>query len=110
MDVIGVILSLRKKRLVIFSVYRPPHSAVPENYLLESHLASVMINVDFIICMGDFNVNMLKSFANDICYLNNIIYLFSLKQLIMSPTRVLCVFPLRAPLFLTLLLYPIIFL
>lgn len=90
-DVIGVIFSLRS---AIFSVYRPPHSA--ELSLLESHLDSVMINIDYIICVDDFNVNMLKFFANDTCSWNNIqliniIYLLSLKQLIMSPTCVVCV-------------------
>lgn len=55
---------------------------------LESYLTNVAYMTDTIICMGDFNINMLNQSDAGVRYILNIMSFFSLKQLIMSPTRI----------------------
>lgn len=72
-DMVGVIIYLRRKRVTVFSIYRPPRSPFSEFQIIESYLANVASAADIILCMGDFNVNMLDRRNSATRYVHDII-------------------------------------
>ena len=87
-DIAGVVIFLRRKRLAVLSTYRPPHSPIADLRTVELCLGHIAGCVDGIICLGDLNVNMLDRGGTYTCCIYDIMYLFSLVQVISEPTRI----------------------
>jgi len=87
-NIIGVVMYLRKKRVAILSAYRPPNTPLSEMHSIELSLASIYYSVDQVICMGDLNINLLEPHGPHARVLNTFMSMFSLKQIIDSPTRI----------------------
>lgn len=87
-DVVGAVIYLRRKRLAVIAVYRPPLASISDMHALELCLSGVFSRVDGFACLGDFNINYLNHLDSNVHHLNNIMLTFSLKQIIDSPTRI----------------------
>ncbi|KYM96624.1 hypothetical protein ALC62_12716, partial [Cyphomyrmex costatus] len=87
-EIVGAYIHLHKKRIAIFSIYRPPQASIAAIHDLEACLSSVFCSIDYIVCMGDLNIDLLNSKGTNAHYLHNIISLYLMKQIIDTPTRV----------------------
>ncbi|KYN11351.1 hypothetical protein ALC57_16502, partial [Trachymyrmex cornetzi] len=56
----------------------------------EACLSEVACYSDFIVCMGDFNINMLSQTDIGTKQMKSLMSLFSLRQVVDSPTRITC--------------------
>ena len=87
-DIAGVIVFLKGKRLAVFSIYRPPASSISELRVIELCLSRIASDVDAVACLGDLNINVLNCNDPFVRSLQDIMTVFSLKQIINVPTRV----------------------
>lgn len=81
---------LVSKHIVIIGIiYRPPNSNFSQflNYV-EDTLSNIYSEYDNIICMGDFNINMIESCSNNSKNLESVFSSFNMSQLIKEPTHV----------------------
>lgn len=60
-DIMGVKIVLCRKSLIILAVYRPPRVSFSLflNYL-ENCLAIAFVGANLVVCLGDFNINLLN--------------------------------------------------
>jgi len=81
-------IHLHKKRIAIFSIYLL-QASILMIYDLEVCLSSVFYNTDYIVRMDNLNIDLLISPQDTHAhYLQNIISLCSMKQIIDTPTRI----------------------
>jgi len=85
-NIVGAVVYLRKRRVAVLTVYRPPHTPLSELYSLELCLSSIFCSV--IICMGDVNIDLLNPRGAHARLLDTVMSLFSLRQIIDTPTRI----------------------
>lgn len=89
-EVMGVILNLHIP-LAILNVYKPPTtlSRLILNDLnsLENYLADISLLTPYIICLGDFNIDLSDTYNRNRTLLNNFEEFFQFEQLIECPTR-----------------------
>ncbi|KYN15934.1 hypothetical protein ALC57_11827, partial [Trachymyrmex cornetzi] len=71
-------------------LYRPPRSPLSDLGHFEACLSEVACCSDFIVCMGDFNINMLSQTDIGTKQMKSLMSLFSLRQVVDSPIRVTC--------------------
>lgn len=70
-------------------VYKPPKSNATETLeVLENSFASLLPEVDELICVGDVNINLFNIIHCDVIKFNNFLEAYDLKQIINEPTRV----------------------
>ena len=70
-------------------IYRPPNSDLTQFFnLLEDSLSNIYSEFDNIICVGDFNINMLNLNTVTGSRLESVFSTFNMEQLIKEPTRV----------------------
>ena len=81
-------LTIRNKKWVIVSVYRPPsHTNLAEFFAeLEKILSNAFSNCDNIIIMGDINIDFYNQIGNGYNQLHSFCDIFNLKNLIKSKT------------------------
>lgn len=81
-------VALGSVSLCVGTIYRPPNTNMSQFFdSFNDTLADVDVIGDFLICMGDCNIDML----NDNYYtlnFNSILHSFALKQIITEPTRI----------------------
>jgi len=77
---------LRNKRVAVLSAYRSPNMPLSEMHSIELSLSSICYSVDHV--MGDLNINLFESYGPHARLLNTFMSMFSLKQIIDSPTRI----------------------
>ena len=88
-DIVTVSLYLAHgRRVVVVCVYCPPGAPLSDLHFIESYLFCEACITDAIVCLGDFNVDILGQI--DYNAKLNIASLFSLRQLIDTPTRLTC--------------------
>jgi len=87
-NIAGVVMYLRKKRVAVLSAYRPPNTPLSEMHSIELSLSSIFYSFDHVICMGDLNIDLLKPYGAHARLLKTIMSFFLLKQIINSPMRI----------------------
>lgn len=82
-------LTTRKRKFAIGVVYKP-HNQNTNGFLddFEDSLIDIRLVVDQIVCMGDFNLDLLGLENNEVKKFNLILESLSLSQIIDVPTRV----------------------
>ena len=87
-EIISSELTIRNKKWIIFSVYRPPHYSNLKNFFeeLETALNKALSIVDNVIVMGDFNIDCHNPNDSAFEFLNNFCEIFSLENLVKSKT------------------------
>ena len=88
-DIVAVSLSLTHKRVAVICIYRPPRAPISDLHYVESLLSHITCNADEIVCMGDFNVDVLRPNEHSARLLRDIASNLSLRQLIDQPTRLI---------------------
>ena len=89
-ECLWVKLKLSPNNIVIMGIlYRPPNSDVTQflNYL-EDVLSNLYSEYDDILCLSDFNINMLNTNVDSCSQLESVFSLFNMSQIISEPTRV----------------------
>jgi len=71
-DIVGIYVSLPGKRITVFSVYCPPHAPPSKFSFVESVIFSAAGCTDGIICMGDFNIDMLDAKNSGVSHINDL--------------------------------------
>ena len=81
-------LTIRNKKWIIASVYRPPLNSNLKNFFdeLENTLNKALSKVDNIIVLGDINIDCHNPNHNDFDYINTLCETFNLKNLIKDKT------------------------
>jgi len=75
--------------VILGIIYRPPNADITQFFSsLEDMLYNIYSNYDNIICMGDFNINMLNFNNSNGSRLESIFCTFNMDQLIREPTRI----------------------
>lgn len=88
-ECLWVKLKRQNDTVIIGNLYRPPNSNITQflNYL-EDILSNLYIEYDKIICLGDFNINMLNLESNLGVQLEAVFSPFNMSQIIKEPTRI----------------------
>ena len=82
-------ININRQHYAVGVVYRPPDSSYNEFLnILEQQLSLLLPQYDEIFCLGDFNIDMLKSDSPSTLKFNHLLEAFNLDQLIHSPTRI----------------------
>ncbi|KYN12128.1 hypothetical protein ALC57_15708 [Trachymyrmex cornetzi] len=89
-DTVGIILHINHKKIAVVCVYRPPRSPLSDLGHIEACLSEVACCSDFIVCMGDFNIIMLSQTDIGTKQMRSLMSLFSLRQVVDSPTHITC--------------------
>ncbi|KYN15601.1 hypothetical protein ALC57_12174, partial [Trachymyrmex cornetzi] len=89
-DTVGIILHINRKKIAVVCLYRPPRSPLSDLGHIEASLSEVACCSDFIVCMGDFNINMLSQTDIGTKQMRSLMSLFSLRQVVDSSTRIMC--------------------
>ena len=81
-------LTIRNKKWIIASVYKPPLNSNLKNFFdeLENTLNKALSKVDNIIVLGDINIDCHNPNHNDFDYINTLCETFNLKNLIKDKT------------------------
>jgi len=87
-NIVGVVVYLRKMRVAVLSAYCPPNTPFSEMHSIELYISSIFYSFDHVICMENFNINLLELHGAYTQLLNIFMSMFSLKQIIDSPTRI----------------------
>lgn len=70
-------------------IYRPPNTNIQNFFdIFEETIASMYTQCDNVICMGDFNINLLDLMCSNAKQFQTLIDGIGLKQIIMEPTRI----------------------
>ena len=79
-----------KKIFIIFGiVYRPPNTSTDEFFdCLEDVLGNIYSSFDNIVCVGDFNINILNNSSKLTSQLMHLMDTFNLTQIVDEPTRI----------------------
>nr|CAH7750229.1 unnamed protein product [Callosobruchus chinensis] len=81
-------VKFKKQIYAIGTVYRPPsYSVVDFLNCLELNIIDMLPKYDEIICLGDFNIDMLRTESSATIKLNKTLESLGLVQLVSSPTR-----------------------
>nr|CAH7729132.1 unnamed protein product [Callosobruchus chinensis] len=81
-------VKFKKQIYAIGTVYRPPsYSVVDFLNCLELNVIDMLPKYDEIICLGDFNIDMLRTESSATIKLNKTLESLGLVQLVSSPTR-----------------------
>lgn len=82
-------LTLKKKKVAIGVIYRPPSTDIPQ-FLneFEDILGKIYPVVDEVICAGDFNIDLLNLNSKVTDSFTEILESFKLKQIMDCPTRI----------------------
>lgn len=83
-----VILKLNKYNIAIGVIYRPPTVSILELNNMTDLLAEVTVQSDFLILLGDLNINLLEPHTSGYKVFSTIMECFNLKQIIQEPTRI----------------------
>lgn len=88
-EIILVKVLLENQSLVIANIYRPPNSDHNSflNYF-EDTFSNIFVNYENIVCLGDFNINLLNLDTNLSTQFKNVYQTFNFVQLITEPTRI----------------------
>ncbi|TGZ54362.1 hypothetical protein DBV15_12385 [Temnothorax longispinosus] len=60
-DIVAVSLRLTHRCVAVICAYRPPRSPVSDMHYIETRLSHIACSADKIVCMGDFNIDMLRA-------------------------------------------------
>lgn len=81
-------LKINKKQFAVGAAYKPPNfSHIDFINKLENTISSLLPEYDEIFCLGDFNIDLLKSDTPASNKLNSMIAALDLTQLVDAPTR-----------------------
>lgn len=87
-EVLWVRLKIMNKVFIIGVVYKPPRANSLEfSHFLEDSLSHFTVESDYVICTGDFNVDMLNLDNTISRAITNTLDALNLKQIINEPTR-----------------------
>lgn len=82
-------ININKQHYAVGVVYRQPDLSYNEFLnTLEHQLSFLLPQYDEIFCLGDFNIDMLKTDSLGFFKLNQILEAYNLDQLVHSPTRI----------------------
>lgn len=89
MESIWISVKLGKMKFSVGCIYKPPNYNCNE---FMNNFENVLINLipvsDAIVCLGDFNINLLNLNCPNVLNFYNIIESLGLKQIITTPTRI----------------------
>lgn len=86
---IWIKFKFQNKTIIIGNLYRSPSSNINDFFsYFEDVLIDFFAQCDKLLCLGDFNINMLDLDAPHAIQLNNILATFGLDQIISMPTRI----------------------
>lgn len=89
MEGLRISVSLGKTDFLIGCIYRPPKGNYTD--FLESFeeiMTPLILKFDNVVCLGDFNIDMLETGNVSVCRFCEVLDTFNLKQIVTSPTRV----------------------
>lgn len=88
-EFISLILKMRGVKLCVAIVYRPPHvSYTCLGSLFQALFVDIAVQVDYAVCLGDINVDLLSNSCHEAKYLCRLLRLHSIVQHVTEPTRV----------------------
>ncbi len=87
LEQLWVEVKYRNKTLLIGTLYKPPLVFYQSLSSVENVLSSLYATYNHVILMGDLNINFLSN-SVEYKYLQSLLQVFSLKQIITDPTRV----------------------
>lgn len=87
MEHLWLTVHLKSKKVGIGVLYKPPCANVSGFEEISEILENIYMEVDYVILVGDINVNLLYE-HRDAKYFNDIISSFNLTQIVNSPTRI----------------------
>lgn len=86
-EYICIEVQLRSKNIIICVIYRPPSASLVTFFEdIEELLSDLYARFDNIVCMGDFNIDMLRD-SSPSTNLENVFLAFEMQQLVGEPTH-----------------------
>lgn len=80
-------ISFKNIKVLMGMVYKPPLVAYHKLKCVENVLATLAIQFDYIIVLGDMNVNFFND-GRDVIFVRNMLETFNMTQVVTDPTRV----------------------
>lgn len=89
LEQVWVYINIGKKKIAVGTIYRPPtFNATLFLNMFEEVISSLLSTCDMIMCMGDFNLNMLNDEDDNVKKFNSLLDTLGLTQVIDKPTRI----------------------
>lgn len=89
LEQVWINVKINKQTIGIRTIYRPPNSQFPSFLeVFEETLASVYMQCNNLICLGDLNINLLNMHSSNAMEFDTLLSGIGLKQIVNEPTRI----------------------